>query len=67
MKFVDSKGSSKSRRSDRPASSSDPQAPRKDRPAGDSAPTAEHVVFDPFVPSRRRGAREGRIYTPYNG
>ena len=67
MKFVDSGGSPKSRQGDRPASSTDRQPRRKDRPSGESAPTAEHVVFDPFVPSRRRGSREGCIYTPYNG
>ena len=67
MKFVNSGGSSEPRRGDRPAAPSDPQPPRKDRPAGKSAPTAGHVVFDPFVPSRRRGPREGRIYTPDNG
>jgi hypothetical protein len=24
-------------------------------------------VFDPFISSRRRGSKEGRIYTPDNG
>ena len=67
MKFVNSGGSPKPRRGDRPASSSDPQPPRKDRSSGESTPTAEHVVFDPFISSRRRGSKEGRIYTPDNG
>jgi hypothetical protein len=67
MKFVNSGGSAKSRRGDRTTSSSDRDPRRKDRPDGDSAPSTEHVVFDPFVRSRRRGSREGRVYTPYNG
>ena len=67
MKFVDFGGFSRSGPSDRSVTSSNSQPPRKDRPLGDSAPSAAHVVFDPFVPSRRRGVREGRVYTPYGG
>ena len=64
MRFIDLGGASKSPRGDRDVTSSNSDLLRKERTLGDSRPSAAHVVFDPFVQSRRRRFVEGRVYTP---
>jgi hypothetical protein len=64
MRFVDFGGSSRSARGDRDITSSNSHPTRKERTLGDSRPSAKHVVFDPFLQSRRRRFAEGRVYTP---
>ena len=64
MKFVEFGGSFRSARGDRDIASSNSHLPRKERTLGDSRSSAAHVVFDPFVQSRRGRFVEGRVYTP---
>jgi hypothetical protein len=53
------------RDTDRDLAPSTSYLPGKAGPSLGSRSAAQHVVFDPFTPSRRRKPAEGRIYTPY--